>query len=67
MQWIIRSQLAPSTVITIAHCISTIIDANRVTVVSDGAIVELGPPGELPALNPLGRPQRLYEAAVIPN
>ncbi|KAJ6125118.1 hypothetical protein N7471_012435 [Penicillium samsonianum] len=67
MQEIIRHHFASRTVITIAHRISTILDADRVAVVSDGAIVELGPPGELLARVPPSRFRGLYEATAVSN
>ncbi|KAJ5498183.1 ABC transporter integral membrane type 1 [Penicillium expansum] len=67
MQEIIRRHFASRTVITIAHCISTILDADRVAVVSDGAIVELGPPAELLARDPPSQFRGLYEATTVSN
>ncbi|EKV04366.1 ABC transporter, putative [Penicillium digitatum PHI26] len=67
MQKIIRRHFASRTVLTIAHRISTILDSDRVAVVSDGAIVELGPPGELLARNPPSRFRGLYDATTVSN
>lgn len=67
MQEIIRHHFASRTVITIAHRISTILDADRVAVVSDGVIVELGHPGQLLAREPPSLFRGLYEATTISN
>ncbi|XP_064487300.1 multidrug resistance-associated protein 1-like [Ornithodoros turicata] len=47
MQRTIRTEFATSTVLTIAHRLHTILDADRVIVMADGEIVEMGPPGDL--------------------
>ncbi|KAJ5770022.1 uncharacterized protein N7511_002073 [Penicillium nucicola] len=67
MQEIIRRHFASRTVITIAHRISTILDADRVAVVSDGLIVELGPPAELLAREPRSLFRGLFEATTASN
>ncbi|KAJ5350728.1 hypothetical protein N7541_008455 [Penicillium brevicompactum] len=67
MQEIIRRHFASRTVITIAHRISTILDADRVAVVSDGVIVELGPPTSLLAREPRSLFRGLYEATTASN
>lgn len=67
MQEIIRRHFASRTVITIAHRISTILDADRVAVVSDGVIVELGSPASLLAREPRSLFRGLYEATTASN
>ncbi|OQD90867.1 hypothetical protein PENANT_c001G04474 [Penicillium antarcticum] len=67
MQEIIRRHFASRTVITIAHRISTILDADRVAVVSDGVIIELDPPAELLAREPRSLFRDLFEATTASN
>ena len=62
MQSIIRKHFATRTVITIAHQIFTILDADRVAVISNGEIVEEGQPTELFERDPPG-PFRILAAA----
>ncbi|OAL69956.1 multidrug resistance protein [Trichophyton violaceum] len=62
MQSIIRKHFATRTVITIAHQIFTILDADRVAVISNGEIVEEGQPTELLEKDPPG-PFRILAAA----
>ncbi|EFE30383.1 uncharacterized protein ARB_02755 [Trichophyton benhamiae CBS 112371] len=62
MQSIIRKHFATRTVITIAHQIFTILDADRVVVISNGEIVEEGQPTELLAKHPPGPFRILAEA-----
>jgi ABC-type multidrug transport system ATPase subunit len=47
IQTAVRDKFAASTVLTIAHRLNTIMDADRVCVLEQGRIVELGPPLEL--------------------
>ncbi|KAF9890446.1 hypothetical protein FE257_005851 [Aspergillus nanangensis] len=63
MQTIIRRHFASQTVITIAHRISTILDADRVAVISAGEVVELGPPTDLLGREPASQFRGLYEAS----
>jgi ABC-type multidrug transport system fused ATPase/permease subunit len=46
-RWMVLMLVADSTVITIAHRIDTIIDSDKVVVLSNGQVVESGPPQEL--------------------
>lgn len=62
MQSIIRKHFATRTVITIAHQIFTILDADRVVVISNGEIVEEGQPTKLLEKDPPG-PFRILAAA----
>ncbi|KAJ5373911.1 ABC transporter integral membrane type 1 [Penicillium concentricum] len=56
MQESIPEHFASRTLITITHRTSAILDGDRVTVVSDGTVFELDPPGELLARDPLSQP-----------
>jgi ABC-type multidrug transport system fused ATPase/permease subunit len=47
IQRLIKSKFSDSTVITIAHRLNTIIQYDRVVVMSDGQVVEQGSPGDL--------------------
>lgn len=47
LQQTIQSEFAESTVLTIAHRISTIMDSNRVLVMSEGKAAEFASPGRL--------------------
>lgn len=47
IQRTIREELSHAMVITIAHRLKTVMDYDRVLVLSYGEIVEFGPPGEL--------------------
>lgn len=47
MQRIVRDEFAGHTILTIAHRLDTIRDADLVVVLSRGAVVEVGPPAEL--------------------
>lgn len=47
IQDVLRTELKGSTLITIAHRLRTIVDYDRVIVMSDGKIVEMGSPKEL--------------------
>ena len=47
MQKIIREEFGKHTILTVAHRLETIMDADRVVVMDEGRIVEVGEPGEL--------------------
>ncbi|KAK7752980.1 hypothetical protein SLS62_005139 [Diatrype stigma] len=47
MQQLIRSSFAGSTIITIAHRLRTIMDYDRVIVMEEGRIIEIGTPADL--------------------
>ena len=47
VQRVVREEFSDCTVVTIAHRLHTIIDSDRVIVMSDGLIAEVGPPQEL--------------------
>lgn len=47
IQRVIREMFKESTVITIAHRLNTILDADRVVVMADGEVIEMGPPNDL--------------------
>ena len=47
MQRIIREEFKNRTIIAVAHRLQTILDFDRVAVLSAGEIVEYGVPGEL--------------------
>ena len=47
VQTIIRQNFSGCTVLTVAHRIGTVMDADRVLVMAEGAAAELGPPHEL--------------------
>ncbi|KAM5429338.1 hypothetical protein McanMca71_002977 [Microsporum canis] len=65
MQSIIRDHFATRTTITIAHQIFTILDADRVAVISNGEIVEQGRPADLLAKEPPGPFRNLAEASTM--
>ncbi|KAF7158902.1 hypothetical protein CNMCM5623_004081 [Aspergillus felis] len=65
VQKIIREHFAERTIITIAHRISTILDADRVAVISEGEIVELAAPSELLARDPPSLFRGLYNASTM--
>jgi len=44
IQTLIRSEFAESTVITIAHRLNTIVDSDKIIVLSDGRLAEMGAP-----------------------
>ncbi|PYI02317.1 P-loop containing nucleoside triphosphate hydrolase protein [Aspergillus sclerotiicarbonarius CBS 121057] len=60
MQEIIRKEFEGCTIIAVAHRLETIVDFDRVVVLSDGRVVESGPPPELLARD--GWFKRLYES-----
>ena len=47
MQRILRSAFVDRTIIAIAHRLDTILDFDRVVVMDEGKIAEIGAPGEL--------------------
>lgn len=47
IQQTVRSLFKDSTVITIAHRLNTILDSDRIVVMADGEIIEMGPPNDL--------------------
>ena len=47
LQEVLRTSLADRTVITIAHRIDTIMESDRVIVISAGSAIEIGNPREL--------------------
>ena len=47
IQDVVRSVFEGCTVLTIAHCLHTIIDIDRILVLADGALVESGRPHDL--------------------
>ena len=49
IQRVVRSEFSDATVITIAHRLNTILDADKVLVLDNGRVVEFGPPKELMA------------------
>lgn len=50
MQEIIREEFRAHTIVTVAHRLDTILDADVVAVLDAGELVEFGPPGELLAM-----------------
>ena len=49
MQRVIREEFAGVTILTVAHRVETVMDADRVVVLEGGKVVEIGVPGELVA------------------
>jgi len=47
IQRTVRSEFSDATVLTIAHRLNTILDADRIMVLDEGKLVEFGPPKEL--------------------
>ncbi|PLB52306.1 P-loop containing nucleoside triphosphate hydrolase protein [Aspergillus steynii IBT 23096] len=47
MQRSIREEFSDATLLVIAHRLSTVADFDKILVMSDGRVVEFGPPGEL--------------------
>ncbi|KAJ2510815.1 Canalicular multispecific organic anion transporter 1 [Coemansia sp. RSA 1939] len=47
MQKLIRSEFKDCTVLTIAHRLKTIMGSDRIVVMDNGRVVEVGPPSEL--------------------
>ncbi|KAH8031458.1 hypothetical protein HPB51_017230 [Rhipicephalus microplus] len=47
IQRVIRYMFRESTVITIAHRLNTILDADRIVVMAEGEVIEMGPPNDL--------------------
>ncbi|KAJ1889295.1 hypothetical protein LPJ81_006161 [Coemansia sp. IMI 209127] len=47
MQKLIRSEFKDRTVLTIAHRLETIMNSDRIIVMDNGRIAEIGPPAEL--------------------
>ncbi|KAL7053956.1 hypothetical protein AAHC03_026665 [Spirometra sp. Aus1] len=66
IQTTVRREFASSTVLTIAHRLNTIMDYDRVMVLQNGCLVEMGPPQEL-----MARPASIFrglaqEANLLP-
>ena len=49
MQAAMRRAFTAATVLTVAHRVGTVADCDRVLVMADGAVAELGPPAVLAA------------------
>lgn len=47
MQKLIKEEFGRYTILTVAHRLDTILDADRVIVMDSGRVVEMGKPGEL--------------------
>lgn len=47
IQRTIRDLFKESTVITIAHRLNTVLDSDRIVVMADGEVIEMGPPNDL--------------------
>ncbi|KAJ2753023.1 hypothetical protein H4S06_003817 [Coemansia sp. BCRC 34490] len=47
MQKLIRSEFKNCTVLTIVHRLKTIMNSDRIVVMDNGRVVEVGPPNEL--------------------
>ena len=47
MQKVIREEFEGYTILTVAHRLDTIMDADRIIVLDGGRVVEFGEPGEL--------------------
>ncbi|VUC31668.1 unnamed protein product [Clonostachys rosea] len=47
MQRLVRSEFVGSTIIAIAHRLRTVVDYDRVIVMGEGKVIEMGTPGEL--------------------
>ena len=60
MQRMIREEFTECTVVSVAHRLNTIVDFDRVAVLDEGRVVEVGVPGELLKLEG-GRFRELYE------
>lgn len=56
----IHGSFKHSTVLTIAHRLHTIIDADKIAVMDSGVVAEMGPPAEL-LRNPGGMFAKLWE------
>ncbi|THC98398.1 hypothetical protein EYZ11_002117 [Aspergillus tanneri] len=65
VQRIIREHFMSRTIITIAHRISTILDADRVAVISEGEVIEVGAPADLLARDPPSQFRGYYEASAM--
>lgn len=50
IQRTVRAEFREATVITIAHRLNTVLDADKILVLADGRLVECGSPKELMAL-----------------
>ena len=47
IQRVVRAEFRDATVITIAHRLNTILDADKVLVLAEGKVAEFGPPKQL--------------------
>ena len=62
IQRAVRAAFGDATVITIAHRLNSVLDADKIMVLDDGELVEFGPPRELMA-RPSGRFRAMVHAS----